>query len=42
MEAKFTILDGNVCVNGEVELRRGRQLQRDDIVTFGKDNYRCV
>ena len=41
LEAKFYILNGEVKVNGEVETRRGRQLQRSDIVTFGDDCFRC-
>jgi Uncharacterized conserved protein len=32
--AKEAINDGYVTVNGEVERRRGRQLQLGDIVTF--------
>lgn len=31
-EAKVLITDGNVLVNGEPELRRGRKLYRGDIV----------
>lgn len=31
---KEAIADGDVDVNGEVELRRGRQLQVGDVVTF--------
>ena len=40
VEAKFYILDGNVTVNGEVELRRGRKLYKGDIVKteFGEYN----
>ncbi|GGF90867.1 hypothetical protein GCM10007304_00990 [Rhodococcoides trifolii] len=34
-EAKMVIADGEVTVNGEVELRRGRQLRVGDIVTVG-------
>lgn len=41
LEAKFMILEGEVEVNGEVELRRGRQLHRDDIITFDRTRYRC-
>ncbi|NQX28109.1 RNA-binding S4 domain-containing protein [Microbacteriaceae bacterium VKM Ac-2854] len=33
-EVKEAIVDGLVAVNGEVELRRGRQLQLGDIVDF--------
>lgn len=31
-DAKAVIADGLVTVNGEVELRRGRQLHRGDVV----------
>jgi ribosome-associated protein len=32
---KEAIVDGHVDVNGEVDRRRGRQLQLGDIVSFG-------
>ena len=32
---KEAIIDGYVCVNGEVDRRRGRQLQLGDIISFG-------
>jgi ribosome-associated protein len=31
-EAKILIAQGDVTVNGEVDLRRGRQLRRGDVV----------
>lgn len=31
---KEAVIDGEVMVNGEVDRRRGRQLQIDDVVTF--------
>ncbi|WP_084125429.1 RNA-binding S4 domain-containing protein [Demequina sp. NBRC 110054] len=34
-EAKEVIREGDVLVNGEVDQRRGRQLQVGDIVEFG-------
>ena len=34
-EAKGVIADGLVTVNGEVELRRGRQLRPGDVVRLG-------
>ncbi|MBJ8346357.1 RNA-binding S4 domain-containing protein [Antrihabitans sp. YC2-6] len=34
-EAKGVIADGLVAVNGEVELRRGRQLRAGDLVEVG-------
>ena len=33
-DVKEAIIDGFVTVNGEVERRRGRQLQVDDVVVF--------
>jgi ribosome-associated protein len=33
-DVKEAIIDGFVLVNGEVDRRRGRQLQLGDIVTF--------
>ena len=33
-EVKAAIIDGHVKVNGEVDRRRGRQLQLGDIVSF--------
>ena len=41
LEAKFMILEGKVEVNGEVELKRGRQLHRADVITFELNHYRC-
>jgi len=34
MEAKIRIQEGEVMVNGEIETRRGKQLQKTDTVTF--------
>lgn len=33
-DVKEAIIDGFVTVNGEVERRRGRQLQIDDVIVF--------
>jgi ribosome-associated protein len=38
-EAKMRIADGDVRVNGDVEVRRGRQLQAGDVVTIDGKNY---
>lgn len=35
-QAKVVILDGQVRVNGEVEVRRGRKLRQGDTVEFGQ------
>ncbi|MBO6089297.1 MAG: RNA-binding S4 domain-containing protein [Lachnospiraceae bacterium] len=38
VEAKFVITEGQVFVNGEVDLRRGRKLYENDIVSYdGKE-----
>lgn len=34
-EAKVVVADGLVSVNGEVEIRRGRQLRDGDVVEIG-------
>ena len=34
VEAKIVILDGQVLVNGEVELQRGKKLRPGDIISF--------
>jgi ribosome-associated protein len=39
-EAKILIADGEVRVNDDVELRRGRKLYPGDRVLFG--NHECV
>jgi ribosome-associated protein len=36
-EAKVLIQGGVVRVNGEVETRRGRKLQKGDVVELGED-----
>ena len=36
-EAKVLIQTGEVVVNGEVETRRGRMLQRGDVVEVGNE-----
>jgi ribosome-associated protein len=40
--AKALIADGQVTVNGEPELRRGRQLHAGDVVRIGSDELRVV
>ncbi|MDZ8276200.1 RNA-binding S4 domain-containing protein [Microbacterium aquimaris] len=39
-DVKEAIIDGYVTVNGEVDRRRGRQLQIDDVVGFGARRVR--
>ena len=41
-EAKALIADGHVTVNGESELRRGRQLHAGDVVGTGTEELRIV
>jgi ribosome-associated protein len=41
-EAKALIASGQVTVNGEPELRRGRQLHPGDVVRVGTDDLRIV
>ena len=40
VEAKMVIQDGEVLVNGEVELRRGRKLFAGDVVSFDGEEIR--
>lgn len=39
-DVKEAIVDGHVTVNGEVDRRRGRQLQLGDIVGVGESRFR--
>ena len=41
-EAKALLEDGHVHVNGEVELRRGRQLHPGDVVTAAGETLHVV
>lgn len=41
-DAKMFILDGNIKVNGEVELRRGRKLRSGDIVEIQNEKYKVI
>ena len=36
-EAKVLIQAGEVCVNGEVETRRGRRLEEGDVIEVGDE-----
>lgn len=40
VDAKNVILDGLVCVNEEVETRRGRKLYDGDVVSFDGETVR--
>ena len=39
LDAKVLIQDGEVTVNDEVKLRRGRKLYRDDIFSYEGKEY---
>jgi ribosome-associated protein len=41
-EAKILIQEGQVKVNGEVELRRGRKLKKEDIVELENETYKII
>jgi len=41
-EAKFYIQNGDVRVNGEVEIRRGRKLYQSDRIEFQEEEYIIV
>ena len=41
-EAKLVLAEGLVTVNGEVELRRGRQLRPGDVVALGEASVRLT
>ena len=41
-EAKIVIQAGEVLVNSEVELRRGKKLRDGDIFTYENNDYRIV
>jgi ribosome-associated protein len=41
-DAKALIANGQVTVNGEAELRRGRQLHSGDVVGVGRDALRVT
>ncbi|AYF53955.1 S4 domain-containing protein YaaA [Clostridium botulinum] len=41
-EAKFYIQNGEVKVNGEIEIRRGRKLISGDTIEFQDEIYKIV
>lgn len=41
-DAKSVITDGHVTVNGDVEVRRGRQLHPGDTVRLGEQSARVT
>jgi ribosome-associated protein len=41
-EAKFYIKNGDIKLNGNVEVQRGKKLVKGDIVEFNGESYRIV
>jgi len=41
-DAKLLLAGGEVLVNGEIEIRRGRQLRAGDVVEFDDEQVRIV
>jgi ribosome-associated protein len=41
-DARELVLSNGVTVNGETEVRRGRQLHRGDVVAVGNDSVRIT
>lgn len=41
-DAKMLIANGEVKVNGEIELRRGRKLYNSDTIEFDNDTYKVI
>lgn len=42
IEAKIRILEGEVLVNNELELRRGRKLYHQDIIQFAGTSFQVT
>jgi len=40
--AKVFISEGQVKVNNEVDLRRGRKVYKGDVVTFGEESVKLI
>ena len=41
-DAKYAIKDGNVLVNGNVEIQRGKKLRDGDIFSYNNNEYRIT
>lgn len=41
-DAKILLAGGEVCVNGEIEMRRGRQLRDGDVVSLDDIAVRVI
>ena len=42
VEAKIVIINGEVRVNGEVELQRGKKLRDGDVVSYNGEEIKIV
>ena len=42
VEAKIVIINGEVKVNGEVELQRGKKLRDGDVVSYNGEEIKVV
>ena len=42
VDAKFFIQDGQVKLNGETELQRGKKLYNGDVVSFNCETFQIV
>ena len=42
VEAKIVIINGEVKVNGEVELQRGKKLRDGDVVSYNGEKIKIV
>ena len=42
VDAKFLIQDGQVKLNGETELQRGKKLYNGDVVSFNSEKIQIV
>ena len=41
-DAKYAIKEGNVFVNGNVEIQRGKKLRDGDIFSYNNNEYRIT
>ncbi|MBK1810834.1 S4 domain-containing protein YaaA [Clostridium sp. YIM B02505] len=41
-EAKIYVQEGDVLVNGEVCIQRGKKLKINDVVTFDNEDYKII
>ncbi len=41
-EAKFYIQEGEIKVNGNIEMQRGKKLTKGDIIEFKGESYKII